>query len=87
MSYEGERVAPSIAVADPKDLEALVVLLEVGALYLTGEPGATFTGCELLAEARAIAGPELPVEDGDLRIVLQHAGFLKKHGHDLFSLK
>jgi hypothetical protein len=82
MSYDvesGERVCmPSVPSADPRDLEALVMLLELAALYLTDSPDSTFTATQLLDEARKIAGEDLAFDENDMRIALANAGFLKR---------
>jgi hypothetical protein len=83
MSYDLEVAeqgirAPAITPAGPRDLEAIVMLLELGAIYLTQGPDSTFTTEELLAEARRIGGDEIVLDEKDVRIVLGKAGFLRK---------
>jgi hypothetical protein len=83
MSYDLEVAeqgirAPAITPTGPRDLEAIVMLLELGAIYLTQGPDSTFTTDELLAEARRIGGDEIVLDEKDVRIVLGKAGFLKK---------
>lgn len=62
----------------PHDLEAIVTLLELGAIFLTDEPDSDFTFDELLAQARAISGDDFFLEETDARIVLANSSFLKK---------
>jgi hypothetical protein len=68
--------------ASPKDLEALVTLLEVAALSLTPAPEVAFTYEELLKETRDLCGDEMKVEERDVRIVLEKASFLRKTGRE-----
>jgi hypothetical protein len=84
VSYDVEVVVghapPKVQIkqALPKDLEAIVMALELAALYLTTEPGAEFTAAELIAEAKKIGGDKFVIEEGDIKNVLGKAGFLKK---------
>lgn len=57
-------------VADPRDLETLVVALELAALSLTPRRGTTFTREALFAEAREICGSECELREFDLQLVL-----------------
>ncbi|WP_453976584.1 hypothetical protein [Brevundimonas sp. Marseille-Q4549] len=66
-----------------KDLEALVTLLEVAALSLTRVPLATFSREELLAEARALGGGTIEIDDRDAKIVLEKASFVEWTGGEL----
>ncbi len=54
----------------PTDLEALVMLLECAVLVLSPKLDSTFTKDELFREAIDMAGPECPVQEKDLEIVL-----------------
>jgi len=89
MSYDStERpVFPRLPSADPKDLEAIVMLLELAAVYLTSGPESTFTASELINQAHAIGGDDLRVEEADMKIVLGNAGFLKKWPEGRLGLK
>jgi hypothetical protein len=86
MSYDFEaathRNAPMATTPKPqaKDLEAIVVLLELAAIYLASTPEAEFTLEELLSQVRTIGGDEIGIEEGDVKIVLDKASFLKKVG-------
>lgn len=60
------------------DLEAIVTLLELAAIELTPERGATFTREQLFEQVREIGGDEVVPTERDLLIVLQHSTFLKK---------
>ena len=89
MSYDFEgasdRKAPKVSTAKPQanDLEAIVMLLELAAIYLTPEPGTQFTYAQLLAQARELGGNEIGIDEKDVQIVLGKAGFLKKSGDKL----
>jgi hypothetical protein len=89
MSYDFETALdksppmPQIVRSDKRDLEAIVTLLELAAIYLTHTPDSDFTVEDLFAEARRIGGDELLLEESDVRIVLGKAGFLKKVGSRL----
>jgi hypothetical protein len=63
--------------ASPKDLEAIMTLLEVAAISLTVAPGAKFTLKQLIDEARKIGGEKFDLAERDARIVLDKA-VLKK---------
>jgi hypothetical protein len=54
-----------------RDLEAIITLMEVAALALTSEPGATFTRKELMAQMHEIGGDDIELDDADIVIVLQ----------------
>lgn len=83
-SYEGGRRARETnKVASGRDLEAIVTLLEVAALSLTTEEGATFSRDRLIKEARDIGGPEIELHDEDIDIVLTKQSFLTKVGKEL----
>jgi len=92
MSYDFEGVsdlrAPEAkpSSTQPRDLEAIVTLLEVAAIELTSEPGAEFTEDELIRQARDIGG-DLAIEESDAKIVLDKAAFLKKLKGKRFRLK
>jgi hypothetical protein len=89
MSYDFESVSdktpptPQMPRSDRRDLEAIVTLLELAAIYLTPNPDAEFTVEELLGEAHRLGGADLMLEENDVRIVLGKAGFLKKVGSRL----
>jgi hypothetical protein len=72
--------------AHPRDLEAIVTLLELAAIYLTPSPGTEFTLQELMDQVRIIGGEKLAIDEKDVSIVLGKASFLKKHGQ-LFRMK
>lgn len=71
----------------PDDLEAIVTLLELAAIYLTPEPGSEFTRDELLAKAHEVAGDELPFRDSDALIVLASSRFLKRRPGGMLCLR
>jgi hypothetical protein len=75
---EGHRTRMSNTHVHPKDLEAIVTLLEIAALSLTTEPDATFTVDRLIDEARKLGGDETDLDDQDAKIVLSKASFVKK---------
>lgn len=74
----GRRIRLKNSRVNPRDLEAIVTLLEVAALSLTTEPDATFTLEQLIREARDLGGDEISIEERDVRIVLEKANFLEK---------
>jgi hypothetical protein len=78
---------PPIVAADRRDLEAIVSLLELAAICLTDTPASDFTAEELIAEARRIGGPEIELDEGDVRIVLAAGGLLKKAPKGRLRLK
>lgn len=92
MAYDFEtatdRKAPIVTtfVPQPRDLEAIVTLLQLAAIELTPAPGTKFTAKQLLERVRELGGDEVKVDDADIKIVLGKAGFLKKSGNE-FSLK
>lgn len=93
MSYDFEAVTdrepPRITtpVAQANDLEAIVMLLELAAIYLTPAPGTEFTLDQLLGQARDIGGDEIAIDEKDALIVLDNASFLKKLAKKRFCLK
>lgn len=68
----------------PKDLEAIVTLLEIAAIFLTPAPGALFTLDELVAEAHKIAGAECEIDPKDARIVLPFMKTIRKKGRSYY---
>jgi len=77
---DGPVILPRSAPLDPRDLEGIVSVLEIAAIYLTEDPESTFTEAELLAKAHEISGADFPFQDVDARIVLRHASFLSRSG-------
>lgn len=73
--------------ANPKDLEVIVTMLEIAAIYLTPEVGSRFTREALFAQANEIAGPKLQLDERDLRIVLPFMKSLQRHPGRLYSLR
>jgi len=71
-------------VPRPDDLEVIVTLLDIAAIYLTPEPHAEFTFQELLAQANEIG--DLTLDERDVRIVLPFMKSLKKIRNDLYRL-
>jgi hypothetical protein len=61
-----------------RDLEIIVLLLTLGAIELTPEVGSTFTFDQLLKEARTYGGPDLALDERDVRIVVPFCKFLRK---------
>jgi hypothetical protein len=86
MSYDLDLVptgilpVPTISPANPRDLEAIMTLLELAAISLTEGPDSSFTSEELLNRARELGGSEVQIIETDVKIVLGKAGFLKKEG-------
>ena len=60
------------------DLEAIVMLLELAAIYLTDSPDTEFTEEQLIAQAKEIGGKGIVLKDNDARIVLSGMKFIKK---------
>lgn len=91
MSYDFDAAADrdpppmSAPATHGRDLEAIVTLLELAAIYLTSSPGQTFTLDELLVQAQEIGG--LTIDKGDARIVLDKAKFLRKQPDKRFALR
>ncbi len=79
----GHRKRVPNTVVEGRDLETIITMLEVAALSLTKQPGATFTEKDLIAAARAFAGRDIDIQEGDVKIVLQKQGFLKRVGKEL----
>jgi hypothetical protein len=52
------------------DLEAIVLLLELGAIELTPCAGTRFTFEQLLIEARRYGGDEITLDERDVKIVM-----------------
>lgn len=67
------------ATLHPTDLEAIVTTLEIASIYLTPAPDTRFSYEQLLAQARDLVGEELPLDERDVRIVVDNAKFLRKH--------
>jgi hypothetical protein len=93
MSYDFDAAldqgSPTVATPTPQphDLEGIMMLLELAAIYLTPAPETEFTLDDLLREAKAIGGEEVELDEADAMIVLDKATFLKKFGKKKFSLK
>jgi len=60
------------------DLEAIVMLLELGAIELTPRANAPFTFEQLLVEARRYGGDEIVLDERDVRIVMPFMGKILK---------
>jgi hypothetical protein len=87
LSYDAGRPRLIRNASNPsKDLGVIITLLELAALSLTTEPGATFTLEELIREAREYAGDGVQLDERDIKIVLNKRSFLEKVGSD-FRLK
>lgn len=86
MSYDldlvpsGTSPAPNITPSDPRDLEVIMTVLELAAISLTEDPDSSFTMEQLLEKARELAGSAVRIDQNDIKIVLEKAGFLKKDG-------
>ena len=89
MSYDFESAtdrSPPVVTGyapQPKDLEAIVTILQLAALDLTPTTGTTFTEEELVAKAIEIGGDGMGIDVNDVKIVLGKPGFLKKEGGKL----
>ena len=80
---EGLRRRVNNTSVQARDLETIVTVLEVAALSLTTEPGATFTREHLIEEAHKLSGDEVDLQDEDIKIVLTKQGFLRRVGKEL----
>ncbi len=73
-------------VPHPTDLEYIVMLLEVAALYLTPTDGAEFTFKQLLDRARIMGGVDGSIDEVDARIVVDNSRCLTLVKKDLYRL-
>jgi hypothetical protein len=94
MSYDFEdgddRSAPVVTdyKPQPHDLETIVTLLELAAIFLTNAPGDQFTYQQLIAQARDLAGNDFVLEDVDAEIVFNNLGkVFQKEANQHYSLK
>lgn len=94
MSYDFEdsddRSPPVITdyKPQPHDLETIVMLLELAAIWLTNVPGDQFTYEQLLAQARDLAGDAFVLEDTDAKIVFDNlTSVFGKEPKGFFRLK
>jgi len=71
----------------PRDLELLVMCLELGAIELSTVASSEFSEEKLLEAAKQYADPRCPPDDGDLRIVLQHVKFLRRLPGKRYQIK
>lgn len=65
-------------VPQKHDLEVIVLLLDLAAIYLTPSDGSVFTFDELFKEAHDLGGPEFDLSERDVRIVLPFMKSLKR---------
>lgn len=91
MAYDHDDT-PGIAVAptprkaekvSPRDLEAIVTVMDIAALCLTNAPDDTFTFEQLFAEMNNLGGPDLQFEERDVRTVLATYPMIAKQGSQL----
>jgi hypothetical protein len=83
LSYEsGHRTLLRNTSRSPKDLGVIITLLEVAALSLTTEAGATFSLDQLIGEARKFAREGVELDERDIKIVLKKRTFLEKIGNE-----
>ncbi|HEV2263624.1 MAG TPA: hypothetical protein VGR79_03720 [Stellaceae bacterium] len=79
LSYDtGRPVLQRNMPPSPKDLGVIATLLEVAALSLTTAPGKVFTLEELVREARNFGGPNVDLDEKDVKIVLLKQSFVQK---------
>lgn len=72
----------------PHDLETIVMLLELAAIFLTDAPGVQFTYDQLLIQARDLAGNDFVLEDTDAKIVFDNLrSVFRKEDNGHYSLK
>lgn len=65
----------------PRDLEAIVTMMDIAALCLTDEAGATFTFEQMFAQMNELSG--LQFEERDVRTVLATYPMIAKQGSQL----
>ncbi len=79
--------APRGPMLDPRDLEAIITLIELAALELTTAPGESFTREKLIETIREYAGDDIKIEEKDVDNVLGKGGPLKKVPGGRFVLR
>lgn len=74
--------------ANGKDLEVIVDLLVIAAIFLSPKADSTFTFDQLLNEANGM-DKNITLEKDDVNIVLNHMGLktIKKLGKDKYCLR
>jgi hypothetical protein len=82
-----QRPTVSAPMLDQRDLEGIVTLLQLAAIFLTPMPESTFTAKQLIEQAKELGGDEFSILEKDAEIVLKHSSFLKKLPRGLFRLK
>lgn len=91
MSYDSDDGLPlirlTIKAMDSRDLETIIMLLELAAISLTPTPDSQFTREELLREANAYGGDDISLHEIDVDIVLPMVKFLKKVPGKKYQLK
>lgn len=75
--HSAPRLLGPVVTMRGDDLEAIVLLLELGAIDLSPTTEATFTFDELLARATEIGG-DLTLCERDVRIVLSHLKTIRR---------
>lgn len=75
-------------VPPPHDLETIVVLLQLSAIWLTHKPGDQFTYHQLLEQFKELAGEDFIYSDIDVQIVFDNMGkYFKSESNKHFSMK
>ena len=69
-------------IPQPRDLEYVVTLMQLAAIYLTNAPSDRFTYQQLFDQAKELAGDEFKLEEVDFKIVFDNypSLFIKEKG-------
>lgn len=87
---DNDRSPPKVAdyKPQPHDLEFIVTLIQLAAIYLTNQPGDLFSYQQLFDQAKELSDDDFELEEADFKIVFDNSGkFIKKESGGLFSLK
>lgn len=99
MAYDAEVLTPDqlaevmslppleVPKLNGRDLEVIMTMLELAAMELTPQAGATFTKKALLDKAREYAGDSVELLDSDVKIVLNKNGFLEDVAGGMLRVK
>jgi hypothetical protein len=75
-------------IPQPRDLEYIVTLIQIAAIYLTPEPGTLFTYEQIFNQAKELAGEEFPLEETDFKIVMaNYPSLLKKEKGGFYRME
>jgi hypothetical protein len=75
-------------VPQPHDLETIVTLIHLSAIFLTNAPGDQFTYQQLLDQFKELAGDDFIYNDIDVQIVFNNMGkSFKRQPDQHFSMR